>query len=269
MKRVFVSIVSISILWSCSSSKSSVSNTETTITEDAKLSAVIWQQTAAEYEALCYQAFNIARYQLMNNIQDQPDGSIKKPAVVLDLDETVLNNSPYNGWLIQNKTSYSQESWERWTMQASASFIPGAVDFIDYARSNGFEVFFISNRSIEELEATVKNLNKLGIDINPTHIMLKTNSSSKVERRKKVMSNYQIVMLIGDNLADFNNQFDDGELDLEARKSLVEKNSDKFGTKFIVLPNVMYGNWEKALKMDNPASIQNNSEGLKRYIKGF
>ena len=256
-------------MWSCSSSKSSLSNAESSIAEDSKLSAVLWQQTSAEYEALCYQAFNAAAYRLRSGEIDKEESSSKRMAIIMDLDETVLNNSPYNGWLIHNNKTYSKESWTEWSNLAQAGFVPGAIEFIDMATNQGFRVIFISNRSIEELEGTILNLEKAGISVKRSDVLLKTNTSSKIARRKQVLANYNIYMLIGDNLADFSDSFAE-ELSIYQRKELIEKFKKKFGKKFIILPNVMYGDWEKTLKNNNSDYIQNNDAiGLKKYIKGF
>ena len=270
MKKILFTLVSASLMVACSSSKSSLSKAESTISENSKLSAVLWQQTSAEYEALCYQAFNAATYRMETTNIDDSDGNIQKMAIVMDLDETVINNSPYNGWLIENNQEYSESSWREWTNSSKAELIPGAREFIVAAQNKGFKIVFISNRSIEELEPTVINLNNSGVEVDISDFLLKTGSSSKTDRRQKVLAQFKIFMLIGDNLADFNDAFD-MELNIFERKELVAKYSGRFGSRFIVLPNVMYGNWENALKQKrNDASIQNdNAYGLRKYIKTF
>ena len=248
------------------------------------MSAVLWQQTAAEYEALCHQAFNAAAYRLnrINNsgldVIDQETGAVlvdeissnKKMAIVMDLDETVLDNSPYNGWLIENNKTYNAESWTEWCNNAKAELVPGALEFIQKAINQGVKIIYISNRSIDDLEATIANLQNVGIAVKRSDILLKSNTSKKIERREKVMASYNIVMLIGDNLADFADGFEE-ELSINERKELIEKYRNEFGKKFIVLPNVMYGEWENTLKSNNNSDyIQNyNAYGLKKYIKTF
>ena len=175
MNNVFCTLLIITVLSSCSNSQSIFSGgAGSQNAESSKLGAVLWQQTSAEYKALCHQAFNIARAQLESGqvMRNSSGNSDRKPAIVLDLDETVLNNSPYNGWLITNNKSYSEETWREWVLKAKATFIPGAQQFIDFAQSNGYEVFYISNRSVELLEPTLSNLEKTGIDINKNHVFL-------------------------------------------------------------------------------------------------
>ena len=284
MKKLLFSFAATSMMLSCSSSQSTLSNAQSGATEDSKLSAVLWQQTSAEYEALCHQAFNVATYRLniINNsdldVIDQETGAAmvdqtspnKKMAIVMDLDETVLDNSPYNGWLIENNKTYNVESWTEWCNIAKAELVPGALEFIEKATNQSIKIMYISNRSIDDLEATITNLKNAGITVNRSDVLLKSNDSKKIERRKKVMSKYNIVILIGDNLADFTDGFDE-ELSINERKALIEKYRNQFGKKFIVLPNVMYGEWENTLKSNNNSDyIQNyNAYGLKKYIKTF
>ena len=271
MKKLLFSFAATSMMLSCSSSQSTLSNAQSGATEDSKLSAVLWQQTSAEYDALCYQAFNLAAYRLSTGaMNDQIAANPKKKAIIMDLDETVINNSPYNGWLIENNKAYSPESWTEWSNLSNAELVPGASEFIDMARGQGLKIIFISNRSIEELESTITNLESKGITVKRSEVLLKTDNSLKTERRESVMTKYAVVMLIGDNLADFTDGFDQ-DLTIMERKELIVKFRSQFGKKFIVLPNVMYGDWEKTLKSNrNSDYIQNyNAYGLKKYIKSF
>jgi len=284
MKKLLFSFAAASMMLACSSSQSSLSNAQSGPSEDSKLSAVLWQQTSAEYEALCHQAFNAAAYRLaiISNsgldVIDQETGAAivdqsspnKKMAIVMDLDETVLDNSPYNGWLIENNKTYNAESWTEWCNLAKAELVPGALEFIEKSKNQGIKIMYISNRSVDDLEATISNLQNSGITVDRSDVLLKTENSEKIKRREQVMGSYNIVMLIGDNLADFTDAFDQ-ELSINERKVLIEKYRNDFGKKFIVLPNVMYGDWENTLKSNNNSDyIQNyNAYGLKKYIKTF
>ena len=284
MKKLLFSFAAASMMLACSSSQSSLSNAQSGPSEDSKLSAVLWQQTSAEYEALCHQAFNAAAYRLaiISNsgldVIDQETGAAivdqsspnKKMAIVMDLDETVLDNSPYNGWLIENNKTYNAESWTEWCNLAKAELVPGALEFIEKSKNQGIKIMYISNRSVDDLEATISNLQNSGITVDRSDVLLKTENSEKIKRREQVMGSYNIVMLIGDNLADFTDAFDQ-ELSINERKVLIEKYRNDFGKKFIVLPNVMYGDWENTLKSNNNSDyIQNyNAYGLKKYIKTY
>ena len=256
------------LLVACSGSKQIASSNQNSNVNQTSQSAVLWQQTSAEYEALCYQAFNTAKYQLENNLREFSTNG-NRMGIIMDLDETVLDNSPYNGMLLLKNENYTSKSWKNWTSKANAKLVPGAKEFIDYAITKDVEIIFISNRSVEELEVTIANLDKLGISINSNNYHLKSETSSKVERREVVFASYDIIMLIGDNLADFNSELD-VNLNISERKKVTQKFKSEFGKKFIILPNVMYGNWEKTIKMNQESGvIQDNPTNSIQFINGF
>lgn len=269
MKKIILYIV-VLIFSACITEKNTTnSKLKSTRSEQSEMQSVLWQQTAAEYEALCYQAFNIASYRISKLNQDQSAADEKKLAVILDLDETVLDNSPYNGYLLLKNQSYTSETWVYWTSKAKAALVPGAKDFIDLARKYQIEVFFVSNRKVSELKATLDNLQKRGIDIDENKVLLKTTSSEKASRRATVYKDYKVIMLIGDNLADFDNNFEE-QLTITERKELVEELQLEFGKKFIILPNVMYGDWQKTLRNKDNKSIEGSDfEDEMRFIKSF
>ena len=201
--------------------------------------AVLYQQTAAEYRALCYQAFNVAQYQL--DLRLKETHGAKKLSVVVDIDETILDNSPYEAKCILDDIYYP-DGWEDWMNASSAKAIPGAMEFLQYAQSRGVEVFYVSNRKQEYFEQTLSNLRNLKFPFAmEDHLLLRRDESSKKGRRQRVSNNTSIVMLIGDNLLDFSEIFE-GKTSSE-RFQATERLRDKFGTRFIVLPNAIYGDW--------------------------
>ena len=207
-----------------------------------KIQAQVWTQNSAEYRALCYQAFNTARLNLDSFLSS--DKKYNKPlAIITDVDETLLDNSPYDGKLILNNTSYNRESWVDWGNMEIAESIPGSLDFLKYASEKGIEIFYVSNRYSEQHKATVNNLKKLGFpDSKEENVVLWDKSRSKSERRKSVLDKYEVIMLIGDNLSDFNDEF---EIKLsKERINYTDELSNDFGTRLIVLPNPNYGDWE-------------------------
>ncbi|MGA0559279.1 5'-nucleotidase, lipoprotein e(P4) family [Larkinella sp. VNQ87] len=234
---------------------------------DYSLNAVLWQQHAGEYRALCYQAFTLARMQLQEALrQNQPTG--KPLAIVTDIDETVLDNSPQQAQDLLNHTTYTEKSWKAWTAQASAKPLPGAVAFFQFAARNGVQIFYISNRSQDELDASIRNLKTAGFpQADSAHVLMKTTSADKEPRRKTVAEKHQIVMLLGDNLNDFDPMF--YQQHAEKRNQLVANHHMLFGTKFIVLPNVIYGDWESALwRGQNPTPAE--ADILKhKALQGF
>ena len=202
--------------------------------------ALLWQQNAAEYKALCYQAYNVAKMELDKLTKNQ---YLRPIAIVTDIDETILDNSPYNARMVKTDTGYTKDTWYAWGNEAAAKSVPGALDFFNYAHKKGVTIYYISNRDEIQKTATIKNLKKVGfpaVDID--HVLLRNGNSSKKPRRDLISKTYQIVMLFGDNLSDFSALFD--KQSTAKRNLLVNSLKDNFGTKFIVLPNPMYGDWE-------------------------
>lgn len=205
---------------------------------------VLWHQTAAEYRALCYQAFNAATQQL----QSLPKKKLRKGqlAIVTDIDETILDNSYYEAQQIKNGAEYSDTAWKRWTSRAAATAVPGAAAFLQLAASRGVTIFYISNRDTTEVASTVTNLKQLGLpNADNEHCLFLSNKSSKEERRNKVSGEYEIVMLLGDNLNDFTTAFE--KKYIAERFAETDKVMNDWGRKFIVLPNAIYGEWLKAI----------------------
>jgi len=221
-------------------------------TFDYQIGAILYQQKAAEYRALTYQAFNIARLRLdedldKKNVKRLPKAERKRPrAIVVDIDETVLDNSPANAYAAKNNLAFNIRDWYAWGEMRKAKAVPGAVNFLNYAVSKGVKIFYISNRDEVQKKATVDNLKTAGfVDISADNVVLRQTESTKEPRRLAVAATYRIVMLMGDNLDDFSNVFE--------RKSILDRyaETDKarelFGKRFIVLPNAMYGTWESAV----------------------
>jgi 5'-nucleotidase (lipoprotein e(P4) family) len=210
--------------------------------------ATVWTQTSAEYRALCYQSFNVAQMNLDAFLASY-SGS-KPVAIIVDADETVIDNSAYEAWLIGQDFGYSSKTWTPWMAAAEAKAIPGAAEFLNYANGRGVDVFYVTNRKMVGYEGTEKNLKALGFpNVDKKHLLLRTKSSDKQERRDLVAKDYAVALLLGDNLNDF--------LSVFAKKSIAERftETDKIkgelGKKFIVFPNAMYGEWEGSVYSGN------------------
>ncbi|MEI6765293.1 MAG: 5'-nucleotidase, lipoprotein e(P4) family [Bacteroidota bacterium] len=205
---------------------------------------VLYSQKAAEFRALTYQAYTLAGMMLEKNLADK---AIKqKRAVVLDIDETVLDNSPYEAKCAAEGIGYP-EKWDDWCNLAKAKAIPGVVDFLKYADSKGVDIYYVTNRKENLKDATIKNLKETGCpQADEKHLMLRVEENSKEGRRQEIMKTHYIALLIGDNLADFAVAFD-GKLSTEKRAQLTDSLKAEFGRRFIVLPNAMYGDWEGAI----------------------
>lgn len=205
--------------------------------------AVDWFQQSGEYRALAYQSFNSARAAWD---QSAKQGHAKR-AVIVDLDETMLDNSAYSAWQAKNNKPFDDKTWSQWTQARQALAVPGAVDFANYVNSHGGTMFYVSNRDSKDFDATVANMKALGFTgVSDKTVRLKTDSSNKQARFDAIKAEgYDVVMYIGDNLNDFGKAT--YHKDQPQRQQFASDNRSKFGTQFIVLPNPMYGDWEGAL----------------------
>lgn len=228
--------------------------------------ATLYHQVSAEYRALCYQAFNVAKQKVDMNLKQM--GLSKQRAIVVDIDETVLDNSPQEAMCIKNNTMYP-DYWEEWMNIEDAKPVPGSLEFLNYAASKGIDIFYISNRKDKYKEQTLANLIKVGFpNADHEHLLLKTVESSKKARREKVLETNQIILLMGDNLNDFSEVFE--KLTIEKRFTITDEHQFDFGNKFIVLPNPMYGEWEGAIyNYDYTLPNENKSELRKEKLIGF
>lgn len=228
--------------------------------------ATLYHQRAAEMKALTYQAYNIARCRLDEKLKETDNPA--NLAIVLDIDETVLDNSPYEAKTILENINYP-EGWDVWMNLANADALPGAVDFLNYANQHGVGIFYITNRKEKYRGQTMKNLLEKGFPqaVND-HLLLRTEGSGKEKRRNTVSENYEIFLLLGDNLSDFDMIFD--------KKSTLERSDgvddlkDEFGKRFIILPNTMYGDWLSAIyNHDHSLDNQQKSEKHKQHLIDF
>lgn len=219
---------------------------------DAKLQqhavlGVNWVQESGEYRALAYQAFNSAK----TAFKQAKVKKGKKKAVVVDLDETMIDNSPYAGWQIQNNKAFDGKDWTRWVDARQSRAIAGAVEFNNYVNANGGTVFYVSNRKDEgEKAGTIDDMNRLGFTgVGENTLYLKKDKSNKTPRFEQIEQlGYEIVLYVGDNLNDFGDAY--YKKSNAERRAVVDQQAADFGKKFIVLPNPNYGDWEGGMAKD-------------------
>lgn len=240
--------------------------TATTLIPGGPAWAALWQQQSGEYKALCLQAYQLAALRLDQYLATKGN---KPLAVVTDIDETVLDNSPYSVHQALAGKSYDDKSWMEWTAKAAADTVPGAPAFFKYAASKGVKVFYITNRVESERAVTLQNLQRYQFpDADDQHLMLKATTSGKEPRRQEVLQQYEIVMLFGDNLGDFAAIFDKKPAD--ERNAAALQSAASFGSRFIVLPNPMYGDWEGALyNFQYKLSAQQKDSIMKGRLKNY
>lgn len=226
------------------------------------LYATLWFQRGAEAEANIITQYKLAALMLERALQDPEwtaapaeqvgDYQNKPPAVILDVDETVLDNSPFAGWLIENDAYYDndrQADWDRWILSAQCRALPGAIEFIRATEARNVKVFYVTNRPADQQEATRKNLQAVGLNVTDEDIFLKGEQqdwgSDKGSRRKAIADNYRVLLLLGDNLGDF---VDGYKSDYDERAKFLDRQQygHLWGEKWIVFPNPIYGSWEQA-----------------------
>ena len=243
----------------------SVGSTENTPQHDLNqqnVLAVLWSNSSAEYRAICYQCYNLATVQLQRAI-DNHKKKDKPLAVVVDCDNTVLFDGPFQAYLIESGKGYNSKDWTQFVAEAAAEPVPGALEFLQYAAKNNCEVFYVPNRKMKtELEGTVKNLKKFNFPfVDEKHLLLRTDNSKKQPRFDEVAKTHNVVLFIGDNLNDMpiGTDINDGT----KRVQIVDSRKAEFGSKFIVLPNPMYGGWENSLA-ENYTKLSPNQKRIMR-----
>ncbi|MBK0384025.1 5'-nucleotidase, lipoprotein e(P4) family [Pedobacter sp. SD-b] len=235
--------------------------------DDPKSLPVLFQQSAAEYRALCYQAFNLAELRI--SCINKRDIKRNHLAIITDLDETILDNSYSEANLIMEGKTYTSAAWKKWTNLSAATAVPGAIDFLKYVHDKGIEIYYISNRKTDELASTLKNLQKLGLpNADEAHTLLYSTESPKEVRRQLVMKDHKVVMLLGDNLNDFAEVFE--KKTINQRFQSTDDFRKEWGNKFIVLPNPVYGEWENALyNYDFKLSPEEKKATRLQLLKGY
>src|SRR5438876_1764888 len=187
------------------------------------LNAVLWMQRSVEYKASALTAFALARIRLDQALADpnwtaaprEQTGAYQSlpPAIVLDIDESILDNSGYQAWMVLRDTSFEPKTWRAYVDTVSSVPIPGALEFALYAASKGVKVFYITNRTAEEEPSTRKNLEKFGFpmdgDVDTVLTTLKQPDwgSAKGTRRAFVAKSYRILINTGDNFGDFVDEY--------------------------------------------------------------
>jgi len=225
--------------------------------------AVAWKQTAAEFQALYYQGFNIARLRLDQALQAHKAGD-KPLAIISDMDDTVLSSNSYWGYMINaDQEFFDDPAWDKWVAENGPVATPGAVEFLDYARSKGVEVFYVTSRDQGEktYEYALANLRKNGLPFaDEQHLTVYRDSSNKEPRQQEIAKDHQVVLMLGDNLNDFKRKY--YVADVEQRRALMTADKAQFGQQFILFPNPTDGHWLKAIFGDSepPASAENRAK---------
>ena len=228
------------------------------------LNAVAWSQTAIEHDLIYLQTYRDAQSSLLAALHDKQWDALGKadrttplkglkPAVVLDIDETVLDNSPYQARVIRNGGEFNEADWAAWCKEERARALPGVVEFTQFAARHGIAVIYISNRAKDLDDATLANLRKAGLPVTGPQSFLGLGTvldgceqvgSEKGCRRQLVARHYRVLMQFGDQIGDFVDVI--GNTDAGRRKAVADY-LPWVGARWFVLPNPTYGSWEPAL----------------------
>jgi acid phosphatase len=259
-----------------------------------QLQAVLWMQSAAEYEVLSRTTYQAATAALSRALADETwtaaveqsgEFSDRPPAVIVDIDETVLDNSPFQGQLVLDDAVYSPEAWNDWVARASARAIAGAMEFASAAADRKVTVFYVTNRAAELEPVTLRNLlcaekaadgSCSGFPVaDRTAILCRGETPpdggprwtpDKTERRRYLAERYRILLLVGDDLRDF--IYTPERVTPEGRVALTRQHADKWGSRWFLLPNPAYGSWERALYGDG-LDDKGVLEAKRARVRGF
>lgn len=238
--------------------------TPATAAANDNLNAVAWTQTAIEHDLIYLQTYRDAQTRLLAALRDPRWDALTRadrvapaaglpPAVVLDIDETVLDNSPYQARLVRDGGQYDDATWAAWCKEEKARALPGAVAFTQYAAAHGIAVIYLSNRAQDLDAATRANLRKLGFPVAGAEAFLglgtvvpgcTQHGTDKGCRRQLVSRKYRVLMQFGDQLGDF---VDIPQNTDAGRRQAIAGYLDWVGTRWFVLPNPTYGSWQPAL----------------------
>lgn len=208
---------------------------------------LLWMRTSAEYRALAYQGYNVAMNAVKMAVTD-PSHQRKPLAIVLDADETVVDNTKLMGESIANGNGRFDAPWWRQAVhQGKSQAMPGAVEFLNEVHKQGVEIFYVSNRYAPvNLDVTIQNFKELGFpSVDKDHVLLFEKDSDKQPRFDMIAKKYYVVVYMGDNAGDF--PIGTKGKTLAERNAIIDAHKEDFGTTFVVFPNPAYGSWVSAL----------------------
>ena len=230
---------------------------------NALLYAAAWKQTAAEYRALYYQGFNIARMKVEQALANRKDGD-KPLAIVSDFDDTLVLPLEYWGALINAGGDFFDDPlWDEWIPTNGVIASPGAKEFLELCAANGVEIFYITSRDQGEhtYDYALGHVRHLGFPLtDESHLTVLRDTSNKEKRQDEIMQDYDVVAFLGDSLNDFRRKYYI-KGDIDARIASMEEDKAQFGDKYILFPNPTDGHWMAAIfgQSEPPASDENRA----------
>lgn len=233
--------------------------------------ALAWKQTAAEYGALCHQAFNLARMLLEQALVGRTPGD-RPLAVITDLDDTLLHAGSYWGHLVERQLDFFDDAiWDAWIPRNLVTAAPGAREFLEFAREAGVEVFYVTNRDQgeETFAYALGHLRVLGFPFaDEDHLTVLRDTSDKSGPRERIAATHEVALLLGDNLNDFKRDY--YVADVEERRARMEADRELFGRRFVLLPNPTDGHWVRAIfgESEPPPTVENRARLREAATRG-
>jgi len=247
----------------------SACTTNTTKYDPQQDLGLLWVKHAAEYKAVSAQVYRTATRDLTKFVQDKRwdalrgrgAGSMLPPAIILDVDETVVSNVDFQ---LTFERPFENHKLDTWSSNYDSLAIPGVVSFVQLARNLGIEVFFVTNRPCQpkdgtddpcsQKQTTIDDIRELGIPVDADHVMLSGErpgwNKEKSSRREYVAETHRVIMLIGDDLGDFIPCVREKPAGAciegatrASRLEALEKYKDFWGNGWYILPNPMHGSW--------------------------
>ena len=253
---------------------------DTAVRTHENLNATLYLKSA-EYGVICRSTYERATEQLLRNLHVAPPSVVanynvtnvaeRSPAILLDIDETVLDNSHYEAEkVLKNRHRWERLSWENWVRRRRGDAVPGAIEFINAAISNQVRVVFITNRSGSVREDTIASLQKAGMQKEPDMLLMPGDVSmktDKADRRRFAAEHYDLLVNVGDDLTDFLEI--DKNSSPEERVDAARRFSDRWDKCWFLLPNPCYGSWEASLlrKLEPNASDHAIVEAKRAWVR--
>ena len=227
--------------------------------QSQSLLAVLFKRTSAEFKANTFQVYSSAQKNIDKALEDKSWTAVLDqndnyqslpPAIILDIDETVLDNSEHQVRSIKNGTSYPI-GWKEWVSEEAAGALPGVKEYLSYADNRGVKIFYVTNRTHDLEEYTRNNIKALGLPFDSDiDVLLMKNekgwTSDKTSRRDLIKEDFRVIQIFGDQLDDFI-PLKETATSVKSRKDLIDKYANMWGEKWFMIINPMYGEWEEAI----------------------
>lgn len=211
---------------------------------DTVYGALRWTRASAEHRVLYLQVYRAADSALATRSAGHAAGTW---GVILDADETILDNSLYELERLRAGLPYTNASWNAWVLRGAAPALPGTVAFTQRVRALGGRVVIVTNRDDSVCDATRENLRRDQVPFDQVICKAAGSPDDKNPRFRAVQRGVapstlppvDVVMWVGDNIQDF-----PGGSQVLRSPSAADSLLSNFGASWFLLPNALYGSWQ-------------------------